>query len=292
MSQADPGQEFLARPYAERQRIVVADDVVIAAEREAEQQAVETGKGVDWGQVAVQAASLASVVGVRGITGIALGVGAVGVGVEAVSAAAKAREEGLKVLAVSRTEAAQLRMPPGHPRDRVVYVGHPALAPVYYPAAGFHRFTFEHKFSEAVRLLMALAATELEVEHVRGWSEDFAANLSAPLPTTVRLDAEVTAGRRHATGSSALFRAKLAGLTEPRLPDDLVWFPYEPTWQQVADGRLHYGLQEFQLTVRYDDDYGIDAGFKLSAQKLGLDLGGTFQEHESTTWKITGTFKA
>ena len=283
MSEPDPGQQFVARPYAERQRIVVAEDVVIAAEREAEQQAAKTGEGVNWGQVAVTAASLAAPF--AGVAGIA-----VQVGVEAVSAAAKGREKGLKVLAVSRTEAAQLRMPPGHPRDRVVYVGHPALAPVYYPAAGFHRFTFEHKFSEAVRLLMALGATELEVEHVRGWSEDFAANLSAPLPAAVPIDAEVTAGRRHAAGSSALFRAKLAGLTEPRLPDDLVWFPHEPTWQQVADGRLNYGLQEFQLAVRYDDDYGIDAGFKLSAQKLGLDLGGNFQEHESTTWKINGTF--
>lgn len=272
---------------------VVADDVVIAAEREAEQQAAETGEGVNWGQVAVKAGSLAApMAALPGLAGIAVGVAGIAVGVEAVSAAAKAREKGLKVLAVSRTEAAQLRMPPGHPRDRVVYVGHPALAPVYYPAAGFHRFTFEHKFSEAVRLLMALGATELEVEHVRGWSADFAANLSAPLPTAVPIDAAVTAGRRHATGSSALFRAKLAGLTEPRLPDDLVWFSHEPTWQQVADGRLNYGLQEFQLTVRYDDDYGIDAGFKLSAQKLGLDLGGNFQEHESTTWKITGTFNA
>jgi hypothetical protein len=289
MSQPDPCQ-FLARPYAERQRIVVAEDVVISAEREAEQQATKTGKGVDWGQVAVKAASLAPGVGIVGMAGIAGIAVAVGAGVEAVSAAAKAREQGLKVLAVSRTQAAHLQMPPGHPRDRVVYVGHPALASVYYPAAGFHRFTFEHKFSEAIGLLMALGATELEVEHVRGWSEDFAANLSAPIPTAVRIDAAITATRRRASGSSGLFHAKLEGLTEPRLPDDLVWYPHEPTWKQVADGRLKYGLQAFQLAVQYDDDYGIDAGFKLSVQKLGLDLGGNFQEHESTTWKITGTF--
>ena len=61
-------------------------------------------------------------------------------GVETVAAAARARKEGMKVLTVSRTEAVQLlRLPPGHPRDRVIYVGHPALDPVYYPAAGFHR---------------------------------------------------------------------------------------------------------------------------------------------------------
>jgi hypothetical protein len=267
---------------------VIVDDVVIAAERDAEQTAAQTGEGVDWGRVAASALSLVPIAGAT----VGVAAAAVEVGVESAAAAAKAGKEGFKVLAVSRTEAAQLlRFPPGHPRDRVIYVGHPALDPVYYPAAGFHRFTFEHKFSEAVGLLMALGATELEVEHVRGWSDAFAANLSAPLPTAVPVRAGVTAERRDKTGSSALFRAKLGGSTEPTLPDDLVWFPHEPTWQQVADGRLKYGLQEFQLAVRYEDDYGIDAGFKLSVKKLGLDLGGSFQEYESTTWKINGTFR-
>ena len=276
---ASPGQRdtLLDKPYAERQRIVVADDAVVAAEREAAETAAQTGTGVDWRQVAR-------------LTMAVSGVGALEAAVEGVSAAAKARTEGLKILTLSRTEAQALTLPPGHPRDRVVYIGHPALAPVYYPAAGFHRFTFEHKFAEAVRLIMALGATDLEVQHVRGWSDDFAVNLSAPLPTAVPVEASITARRRRVTGSSALFRAKLAGSTEPTLPDELVWFPHEPTWQQVADGRLKYGLSEFQLAVRYEDDYGIDAGFKLSASKVGLDLGGNFQEHESTTWKISGSF--
>jgi len=278
---ASPGQRdtLLDKPYAERQRIVVADDAVVDAERGAAEKAAQTGTGVDWRQVARTALAITSPVA-----------GAIEAAVEIASAAAKARTEGLKMLTLSRTEAQALTLPPGHPRDRVVYIGHPALAPVYYPAAGFHRFTFEHKFAEAVRLIMALGATDLEVQHVRGWSDDFAVNLSAPLPTAVPVEASIAAGRRRANGSSALFRAKLAGSTEPTLPDDLVWFPHEPTWQQVADGRLKYGLREFQLAVRYEDDYGIDAGFKLSANKFGLDLGGNFQEHESTTWKISGRF--
>jgi hypothetical protein len=102
----------------------------------------------------------------------------------------------------------------------------------------------------------------------------------------------VTAGRSGKSGASALFQANLAGTSEPAVPDDLVWFPHEPTWQQVAEGRTKYGLSEFQLTVRYEDDYGINAGFKVEAMKVGLDLGGNFQDHESTSWKIKGRFDA
>jgi hypothetical protein len=274
MQTSAQGHDLLKRPYAERQRIVVADDAAVAAEREAEVAAARSGQGVDWGRVVM--------------TGLAGPLAAIAV--EVISAAAKARQTGLKVLAVSRTEAQALTLPPGHPRDRVLYVGHPALSPVYYPAASFHRFTFEHKFSEAIRLLMALGATELEVEHVRGWSDDFAASLAVPLPTAAPIEFGAKAEGRRTTASSALFRAKLAGSPHPAVPGDLVWLPHEPTWQQVADGRMKYGLREFQLTVRYDDDYGINAGLKVSAQNVGLELGGNFQEHEATTWKIQGDF--
>jgi hypothetical protein len=278
VNQSD-GRDVLALPYAERQRILVAEDSVISAEREAEEEAERIGTGIDWQQVAKVAARLAL-----------LDVGPLAI--EAVQAAAKARERGLRLLSISRTEANALSLPPGHPRDRVIYIGHPARAATYYPAAGFHRQVFEHKFAEAVRLLMSLGATQLEVEHVRGWSDEFAADLASTLPAAAGVELGAHGERRRTRASSALFRATLAGSSTPTVPDDLVWYAHEPTWQQVVDGRIHYGMHEFQLAVRYDDDYGIDAGFKVAAQKVGLELGGKFQEHESTTWKINGTFDA
>jgi hypothetical protein len=194
------------------------------------------------------------------------------------------------ILAVGRTEAQSLTLPPGHPRDRVVYIGHPIVATTYYPAANFHRFAFEDKFAEAIRLLMSLGATSLEVEHVRGWSDELAADLAVPLGAAAGVEIAGRAGTQRSKGASLLFRATLAGSSEPRIPEDLVWYPHEPTWRQVAEGRTRYGMRGFDLSVRYDDDYGIDARFKLAVQKVGLDLGGKFQEHEATTWRINGSF--
>lgn len=279
MDISDEITDVLSRPYAERQRIVVADDAAVMAEREAQIEAERTGKEIDWARVGKAAAGIAMGGAIGGIGLLA---------VEVVAAARKARESGLRVFSVSRTEARALTLPPGHPRDRVIYIGHPAVGATYYPAAGFHRLAFEHKFAEAIRLLMSLGATHLEVEHVCGWSDEFAANVAVPLPAAV--ETKANAGRQRSTGSSALFRATLTGSSQPTIPEDLVWYPHEPTWQQVAEGRVSHGLREFQLAVRYDDDYGVDAGLKVSAQKVGLELGGKFQEHESTTWKINGTF--
>jgi len=142
-----------ALPYAERQLIVVVADAVVAAEREAERKAKRGDGKTSLEEFAVAASIVSPVAGTVAV-----------LAVETVRAVARARDSGVEVLTVASTEAASLTFPPGHPRDRVLYVGHPAVPTTYYAAAGFHRHTFEHKFAEAVGLVMALGATQLEVE--------------------------------------------------------------------------------------------------------------------------------
>lgn len=273
-----PGS-LLDRPYASRRLIVVVPDEVAQAEQEI------AGDGAD---ASVRDSRLKRAL--ASVETVTLSTGILGVGVEIARAASDARSDGLDVLSVGRSEAATLRLPPGHPRDKVLYVGHPAVPDIYYGAAHFHRLTFEHKFAEAVRLLMALGATNLRVEHVRGWSHDFAVNLSVALPSQP-VEVGATAERQQSASRSALFTAELPGSNEPFLPSDLVWLPHEPAWQQIAEGRTQYGLLDFALALAYEDDYGVNAGLKLGIAKYGLDLGGKFEDHQSTLWRISGTFR-
>ena len=55
---------------------------------------------------------------------------------------------------------------------------------------------------------------------------------------------------------------------------------------------MEYGMQQFSLNVVYDDDFGVNAGLKMRAQKAGLEIGGAFEDHMATTWKIHGKFVA
>lgn len=243
----------------------------------------EISKSQDWGKIATFA--------IGTVGGFLLPIPTVllvGITKEIISALSKARECGLTVFPIGRSEANLLVFPPGHPRDRVLYIGHPALPKVYYTAASFHRMAFEHKFSEAIDILMHLGATELRVEHVRGWSREFSNRLSVAIPEVGEVDGNV--GKNSKTSAMLLYEAKLDPQTEPQLPDNLVWYHHEPTWQSVAKGRLKFGLKEFSLTVNYEDDFGVNAGLKLSVEKVGLDLGGRFEGHESTTWKLVGKF--
>lgn len=280
---------LLDLPYAERQLIVVVDDQVAKAqsqaEREVKERAVSTNKQVNWNEVMKTAMAIAVPVAVGAVAAGAV-VGAV---IEGLKAQYRLRERGINVASVGRSEASHLRLPPGHPRDGVLYIGHPGIPSIYYTTAQFHRLTFEHKFAEAIRLLMALGATELEVEHISGWSREFSAKLSVPL-TAVPVEVGASAGAKQGSDAHLLFRAELKGTQSPGLPSDLVWYPHEPMWQQLTEGRLQFGLKNFSLSVRYEDDFGVNAGLKVAATNAGLELGGNFEDHQSTVWQIVAKF--
>jgi hypothetical protein len=279
MSEPNP---FLCLPYIDRQQIIFVDDAVydaenkIAAETTKEEKVSEsiTTKIVKtaWDIIRPTTAEIMF----ETIKFV-------------VQAYQEARAKGLGLRMVPKRWISSFNLPPGHPRDAVLYIAHPAINVVYVPVADFHRFTFEHKFSEALSLLMYLGAKKIHVEHLCGWGHEFASTLSAGIPQA-DLKVGASAGSKSQMSQHLLYEAELEGANTPELPPDLVWYHHEPTWQKVAEGRLKFGLKKFSLKLQYKDDYGVNASLKVKAQKAGLDLGGEFQNHESTTWAINGSF--
>lgn len=198
----------------------------------------------------------------------------------------KLKKRGGEITPVGKSQVGQLVFPPGHPRLGGVYAIHPAQAERYYPVADFHRLNFESKCNEATRLLMALGANKIVVRHVTGWQREFAAGLTVAAGD----DAAINSSRKARLDSEVLFEANLQGSAEPRLPSNLVWFDHEPNWQAVAEGRLERGLEDFSLTVSYNDDYGINGELKAQIANSGLRLSGSFAEYRSTIWNMSGSF--
>jgi hypothetical protein len=200
-----------------------------------------------------------------------------------------ARQYGVELATIPMSWHSHLNLLPGHPRLSVVYVAHPTDKRKYFPVAEFHRLTFEHKFSELLFLLMNLGAKEIDVEHQRGWGRDFAVDMSVAIPVSAP-EIGAKAGEQKGQTEKLLYHAEFDGNDSRKTPEDMVWFPHEPTWIQVAKGRMDFGLKKFSLQLNYLDDYSINAGLKVKVEKAGLDLGGQFKNHESTSWLIKGTF--
>lgn len=264
--------DFVELPYDERRLIVVTDKIP----------SVVANGGRPFLSV-LQA-------GLRGgLLGVAVGAAAQVI----IEASKEFREAGEKIFPITWETARELRFPPGHPRKNVVYVGHPVDAGSYIPAAEFHRFLFQHKVAEAQRLIRSLGAAEVRVIRVQGWDRSAAANLGLGLPQAVAgADVEVgveTDLKRSAT-QQILVTMTLTPSGEPHVPNDLIWTPHEPLWEEVAAARTESGLKEFVIDVRSTDDFGVNAELKLLIQKAGLNAGGKFVEHEDTVWRLEGTF--
>jgi hypothetical protein len=273
--------EILSLPYTDRQIIVVtADELAEATQYEGKKALHAQSNGVDWRRIAE--------VAILDVVPIPFSNLLVEISKEAIQSWGRARESGVGVMAIGKSVAKNLSFPPGHPREGLIYIGHPTLNTAYYPMAEFHRVIFEHKFCEAIELLMALGATKIKVEHVKGWSKDFSGRISAPLGSTCNIKSETESKENKA--SSLLYEANLVGLNNPVIPESLVWFNHEPTWQSIAKGRINYGLQNFSLSISYEDDFGVNAGLKASVLKSGLDIGGKFEDHQSTVWRLEGEF--
>lgn len=267
------------RPYTERQFIVVAADEIVEAELKARKAATKTA-AIDWAKMAEL--TLSAVAG-GGSVSIAAAL------IEAVKAWNRLRAGGMPIMTIKRSDAAKLVFTPGHPRDGYLYVGHPAVEQVYYTPALFHRLCFEHKFCEALRLLAGLGASKVSVEHVSGWSREFLASLSVPHGHAGTVSAK--AAGKSKSASRLLFTAKYDGNHEPAVPPNQVWYPHEPLWQEIAHERLHHGLTDFSLTVRYEEDFGVDAKFAGTVLKSKLSLGGNFEAQKNTVWRLVGKFR-
>lgn len=226
----------------------------------------------------------------RVISSLAMGGPLVTLAADLVKARREMRRGGENLIPVSSLEAAQLQFPVGHPRGKVAYIGHPVDPPVYIPVADFHRFLFEHKVAEALRLIRSLGAVSVDVVRVEGWDQTVGVALGVALPDAGQTDIGASVTRERGSSRSVLSTMRLKPPQPAWVPSDLVWLPHEPLWQEVAHARLESGLDSFVLDVRSTDDYGVNKGLRALVAKAGLEAGGSFIEHRDTVWRLQGTF--
>jgi hypothetical protein len=183
-----------------------------------------------------------------------------------------------------------LVFPPGNPLYSMVYAGHPRRPPVYLPVADFHRWLFEEKYNELLLLLSALGAVSIEIHCIRGYREELRAGGGLTTKSKAA-GSKAEATRTEQTRAEGHLHAHFEKSREaPHLPEAMVWYPCEETWKRVADARLHCGLRDIDVELRYGEDYGITYEVALGLESLGLKLGGDFYRHQETLWRFIGEF--
>ncbi len=275
--------EFLEQNYIDRQLVIFVDDEMYEAKTQAE----ENGNSSPNNENYIKA--LLTII--NPIASLKKQINAYKILFrEIVDAINKLKASGVKINLLPKSIISNLNLLPGHPRNKVIYAGNPVEKKNFIPLADFHRITFEHKFSEILSILMHLGATEITVEHITGWGKEFSSQLSVPI-SEYNADIEADVDIKNSKKKSIIFKAKLKGNETPCLPDNLIWYDFENTWQKIAEGRIKFGLENFNLNLQYNDDFGINSSFIAKIEKDGFQLGGKYEKHISTVWNINGIFK-
>lgn len=178
---------------------------------------------------------------------------------------------------------------PGYLQLRTLYVMHPKDSSRYFPAAIYHHMVFEDKFAEVLRLLSALGATNVVVEHEHGWSSRIDGKMHVPM-SEVDATVDLTTMKKAGATSKVMFEASFDGSETPCVPENLIWFSQEPMWQRVADGRINGRMKSFSVLLQQSDDFGVSADLVAKVEGVKVGIGGKFASHVNTVWKISGDF--
>lgn len=279
---AKEAAEFLALPYDKRQKLIVVDDDTLA-------QATAGAGAIDIrGDDLAQLAAFGFIFGPVGAVALPIAGAVLGGLYNYFNSQAETWRP--YIIKRSQSRNYNLRFPAGHPHDKVLYIGHPLDSRLYYPVADFHHHMMLHKVDEARRILVALRATTIEIQHQSGYARELSAKMAFPsdvLPA-------VESGVRRKSAGTVLWKgtydyANAAGKRRT-LPRNLMWYPQEAAWQMFVNDAKRGTLKEFSLGVKYDQDFGVNSKLKAEVLNLKLELGGDFVDHQATEWNINAKF--
>ena len=184
-------------------------------------------------------------------------------------------------------EARRLVFEMGHPRNNTLYIQNPLQTNVYIDAESFHASMLERKYNELIRILTALGATRISciVENSESKEESGYNKYSVDGSSSYK----VVKGSGHFssdTSSSKITnlykRLSVERILTPsktiELPNDLVFYPFEQRWQDIAKLAKEGRLKKEVVDLTYRTDYAItgkylrDIGGKIETLIAGAEV--------------------
>ncbi len=164
--------------------------------------------------------------------------------------------------------------PPSHPLKGELYVGHPLQPNYYYPLDEYEQLLFESQFVELNYLLQCLGATEIRNERIKGSLEFNESEMKSSNKSDASFNQKGEGGNKLQSGNIELnIERKKSEEDEqyyksrsekgkrmvavqrfipqksPYIPEGLVWYNHNETWQKLAEQRLLGGLNYYEMII-------------------------------------------
>ncbi|MGY5504487.1 hypothetical protein [Riemerella anatipestifer] len=229
--------------------------------------------------------------------------------------------EHLKVLNVNMLP--QIKFPVSHPKTDTTYICHPHKTSIYLPIEDYDHELLMDRINEYFYLLQSLEATSIIIRNTKGQKKDKNIFSSSKMEGRIQTEgatkmiADVNAGggmnhdssRYDSEANISKFgREQFFNPTKaPFIPDDLLWFHHEPSWQRLAQQRLNGDLLEHNefissaknQIISQEEINKINADLKVVIPKGGASVKynknntdtAILKLNEEEEWKIYVKFK-
>ena len=163
-----------------------------------------------------------------------------------------------KLAVVDINNLPAINFPMGHPVANQLYVGHPYIPSKYIPFENYELELIEDKIREFSQIMQYLGATEINIESVNSSSNNKDSKIDQKLSGGV--DYKLVSGsgnaERHITNKlledisqHINLHQKFSPKKYPALPENLVWYHNEPSWQRLYSQRMQGALLEHEERI-------------------------------------------
>ncbi len=207
----------------------------------------------------------------------------------------------------------QVTFPPGHPRQKTLYIEHPYKPFTYLPYENHAERLFRDRLLELSYVLQCLGAEEVSIEAAAGSSKKARHELQEAIALEGRVGVHAAGGgwerdRRSGSerdASSALaLNQRFDPQRKPFIPEDeLHWYAQEMGWQRVAQQRLSGELLEHEFTISSQETVRLSSEEREKLEgkfrNVVLGISGEVEEKRSgasvtsraNTWKVSVKFR-
>lgn len=151
-----------------------------------------------------------------------------------------------------------INFPMGHPIANQLYVGHPLIASKYIPFENYQLELVEDRVREFCMLVQSLGATDISIECLNSASADQSnnskQNMSGSVDTWIydgKASLQTDASRHmiDELSRSISLHQTFEPHNKPTLPEGMVWYANEPSWQRLVSQRLNGDLTSHEERI-------------------------------------------
>lgn len=176
-------------------------------------------------------------------------------------------------LIILKNKIPEIKFPLGHPYEDELYFAHPFKKDIYYHSSNYENMLMQEKLMELNDILECLGAKNIVTKTSGVFDmqnkQDTTGNINAEAGFIKSLKGEASIDFRERENSlsnnSASSEQSFSYNKEPYLPENLLWFNHEPTWQKLSEQRLKGNIIKSKIKLSSKISEFISSSEKIKA---------------------------